>query len=372
MRFSSKVLAVAAAGAITAAAALPANGAGAPGWRVVTTVGSSEGTWNSMITADSAKDAWSVWDAQGATILEHWAGSTWQAVKVPASVKPYVQNAAAIGASAATNVWLFDGPNTKIAQLSNGTWVQRSVPSWVEHINLSGDWDIVPEVFSTKNVWVFSLGQDRFTNPDHYVARYNGSTWSKFNIPIIPNQASVVSPTDIWVEGLPVNLASGKYLLSHWNGKSWTTVTVPTVTVPKGSAEFVTDLVATSPSNVWAVRGIENISTGAATFTLLHFNGKWSTVKLGYPTSWVNYVAQDGHGGIWLIANGPAPAYAWYAEDLNAGHWSRYSVPSVKGTAWSNVLGLYWIPGTQSMWATEQAGLPNNGGVYGAILKYGA
>lgn len=97
----------------------------------------------------------------------------------------------------------------------------------------------------------------------------------------------------------------------------------------------------------------------------------WAKVGFGAPVSQVYDMAQDGHGGLWLIDQGPAPAHHWYLDHLNAGHWTRYAVPAVRGMSLRDLSGITWIPGTRSMWATgDLAGPPNGRGSSGLVLKF--
>jgi hypothetical protein len=151
-------------------------------------------------------------------------------------------------------------------------------------------------------------------------------------------------------------------------------VPIPKVTPPRGAVEFSADLAATGPADAWLDRVIEQGSAGAQTLYLLHWNGRsWAQVKLGFPTSFVDFMTQDGHGGVWMVANGPARAFRWFTYHLNAGHWTRYAVPVAKGLSLLDLTGISWIPGTRSLWATgNMTGPPNGNAIYGAILKYGA
>jgi hypothetical protein len=159
--------------------------------------------------------------------------------------------------------------------------------------------------------------------------------------------------------------------MMHWNGKRWSTVTVPTVHVPKNATEDVLNPVALGPADVWIQRDIERGLAGAATLYLLHWNGRhWARVSTPKNVSAVDYMTQDGHGGMWLAVNGPEPKYTWYIEHLNR-KWTRFSIPAAKGTTVGDLINLSWIPGTRSVWATGNMFQPGtNGGIIGAIIKH--
>jgi hypothetical protein len=381
------VLSVAGAAAV-AAAVVPASAATSPAWRIVKTFGPAEGVWSDNFAVSGAHDAWSTWIAckpcsgnNQATLfyVEHSAGTTWRKVRVPASLEGAAEASVAIGASSYRNAWFFEpaipsnAPHAHVLRWNGSRWHRQAIPSWAMHPNLSGSYDIVPAVFGPRSVWVFSMGVDAFTNPDHYVARYNGHSWTKLQMPAVPSQVSVLSEHDIWALGYTVATTAkpSKSILMHWNGKRWSTLAVQSVHVPKNSVEFVLNPVALGPANVWIQRDIEKGSAGATTLYLLHWNGRhWARVALAAGISIVDFLTQDGHGGLWAAANGPKPSYSPRLYHLN-GKWTRYRVPAVKGTTAGTLTGISWIPGTRSVWATGnlfQRG--TNGGIIGDILKH--
>ena len=381
------VLSVAGAAAV-AAAVVPASAATSPAWRVVKTFGPTQGGWSENFAVSGANDAWSTWSecypCSGSNpgnhfYVEHSAGTTWRKVAVPASLVSAAESSVAIGASSYRNLWLFEpatspaSPNAHVLRWNGSKWHRQAIPTWAVHLNLSGEYDIVPAVFGPKSVWVFSLGIDAFTNPGHYVARYNGRSWTKLQMPAVPSQVSVLSEHDIWALGYTIGTKTKpqRAVLMHWNGKRWSTLAVPSVHVPKNAAEFVVDPVALGPADVWIQRDIERGSAGATTLYLLHWNGRhWARVALATGISIVDFLTQDGHGGLWVAANGPKPSYSPRVYHLNR-KWTRYRVPAVKGTTPGTLTGISWIPGTRSVWATGNM-FPrgNNDEVMGAILRY--
>lgn len=140
----------------------------------------------------------------------------------------------------------------------------------------------------------------------------------------------------------------------HWNGTHWTTTApLPAVKLPSGALGFAGDLTATGPRSAWLEQQVLLRSGASESVYLLHWNGtRWAKITFGVPVSQVDLMAQDGHGGHWLIDHGPAPARHWFLDHLNAGHWTRYAVPAVRGMSLQDLSGITWIPGTRWMWAT--------------------
>jgi hypothetical protein len=370
----TRVAFLAAAVGLAIGTAVPASGAATPGWRVVKIFGPAEGVWADNFVATGAGDAWSTWDAVSHSLVERWTGRAWRQVPVPPNLAGDAASSVAIGASSASNAWLFD-PG-KVLRWNGSAWRLETIPAWVVHINLSGSFSVTSAVFSASSVWVFSAGVDSMTKPDHFAAHYNGHVWVKVQLPGVISQVSALSPTDIWALGVTTATALGSnpaYILMHWNGKTWATVRIPKVSPPAGAVEFPVDLAATGPADAWLQRDIDQGSAGARTLYLLHWNGRsWTRVNLGFPTSFVDYMTQDGHGGVWMVANGPARAFRFLTYHLNAGHWTRYTAPVATGLSLLDLTGISWIPGTRSVWLTgNMTGPPNGNGIFGAILKFG-
>ncbi len=380
-RFVRRVLTLAGVAGLTVAATLPASAstahaAATPGWRVVKTIGPFDGDGQPLITATSASDAWYTWTALGAnhkyqSYVLHWTGTAWQSVPVPASMASYVQGNVALGVVSARNVWMFSGgqsPVTSALRWNGRDWYKQAIPKWVIIGNLSGSLSVQADAFSATNLWVFSEGQDKFSNPDHYAARYNGHSWSKVTLPVVPVQVSAVSPTDIWVLGRKLSNLNVS-MLAHWNGTKWSTLALPSTEVAKGTMDQVAGVAAFGAADVWAINYVTVGATGATTTYLLHWNGKaWSRVYLKYRSSYAYNIASDGHGGIWMTAVGPGPSYQWrFYHRTAAGQWAEY----VAGPSSAiSLLGTAWIPGTSSLWATAET-FPSNATASAEILKYG-
>ena len=346
-------------------------------WRVVKIIGApTDFTYPAHFAATGPVDAWSWWTSccRGSSVsafLEHWNGTKWSMMKTPEAA----QGILGLGASSRRDVWIFAmhttaRGTTNQAVIWNGrSWRVRKIPSWVLRLaRPSGLDQVAPAVFGRSDVWVFGSGA--------YGAHYNGRNWVKQKLAVFAGEVSAVSARDIWVLGyMPNHSLRPSELLTHWDGTAWHTLSIPKPAhVPPQSFEYVSDLTATGPRNVWLARDILVGSNGAVTLNLMHWNGKrWHGVRFHYPTSFVDEIAQDGHGGLWLSSNGAAPGYHWYFDHLlRSGRWTRQVGPATATTRILQNSSLTWIPGTESMWATGSLiPLHNGNGVFGAFFKYG-
>ncbi len=382
--FAVRTLAAAGAAAVlSAGAVVPAAGATSPSWQVVQNIGTASAPWTSSFYVSSPGSAWSTWTAQSdgsvtAEIVERWTGTTWTQVQVPASLTKQAAASVALGASSAKNAWLIDPPATnstftRVLRWNGTKWVLWAIPVWALVWNESDIYRITPVFFSSSNVWLFSLGPGRHpspTEPGPYVSHYNGRKWSMVPLPGIPNQVSAVSPNDIWAFGVAGHVTSknSAYALMHWNGHRWLTVQVPKAQLP--GQTYLQNPVALGPNNVWVDVDNSSGEPYVKTLYLLHWNGRsWSHVSIPAQISHVDSMTQDGHGGLWLAANGPPPANTCYFAHLSDGRWTTAAMPPDPGYTAGDLTGITWIPGTLSVWAT--GGYSASGNYAGAILKYG-
>ena len=238
-------------------------------------------------------------------------------------------------------------------------------------------------VFSGTDAWMCGDGVPKVPTlgwGPPTAARYNGHLWKTVSVPGVFTSLSAPSANDMWAAGPSAKTAgdSGaavKFLAMHWNGKAWSSLSIPKVAPVNGSVWSPTGIVATSASNVWVKESVEGsvggggpVPVGAA---LLHWNGKkWTTTK---NMSYDFYgFTSDGNGGLWLAGTKAAsPAASGYIAHYTGGHWSYQAAPTESGYT-DNGPGLVSIPGTKSVWGradlspTSQTGIPEY-----AILKYG-
>jgi hypothetical protein len=323
-----------------------------PGWRVVKTIGPDSVNVSGLLTADAARDAWSVWNGSGPATVLHWTGGAWTSVPVPAKLNGYVQSAVAIGASSASDFWLFGTYRTTEALRWTGrTWVLQAIPSWVLR-RAGGTVTATAAVFGPGNVWVFSVGTGG------YAAHYDGRTWAKVPMPEVPAEVSVAGSAGVW--------ALGAEYAMHWTGRSWATVRLPVFPLPFGDYATYGDLTAADAEDAWVVVSIYNASHALVNTVPLYWTGTtWQ--QLSSPADILGSMAPDGSGGLWADGIDINPGGFWLLYHEVGGHWTSGQAPP--GVDVHSPTPLTRIPGTDSLWAT---GTPfGTKGYYGVILKYG-
>lgn len=358
------VAAVALAGGATDVAATAS-----PGWRIVATVGTATtGELPGWFTASSAASAFSSWNCVHCSVstrdqnfVEQWDGSSWQPIALPVPLN-YPRSVVAFSASSASNLWSV-ASSGKLGIWNGTSWAVTSLPSWVLRASNSGDPFADASVFSPGNAWIFCVGA--LSQPD-LAAQYRGGAWHKVSLPAAPVQVSAVAPNDIWAVGTLAG-TSPTWVAMHFNGSAWRTLALPAVTVPAGDSAGY-QIMATGPDSVWLGRTVGSFSH-TASVALLHWTGSWHLIKVTLPTSTLGRMAQDGNGGLWMLATrGHYPKAVQYLDHYGPGGWTRQAIPTKPG-ATTSLQSLTWIPGTRSLWASGSltAGRQETGD----ILKYG-
>jgi hypothetical protein len=325
--------------------------ASSPGWRVVATIGPRDGQTTGVLTATSARLAWSVWRGTNFTAVERWTGSGWKPLPLPAKFDSYVRSEIAFGGNSANDFWLFNSHSrTRVLRWTGTAWKLQSIPSWV----LSAGSPVTAAVFGPANVWLFSLGAGAFA------AHYNGLGWTKVKLPAVPTDVTALGAGDIWA--LAAQL--GKATALHWNGRTWSKSSIPsTAHIPDGFGP----LIATGQKSAWVWR-TELLPGPRTVADVLHWNGTaWKKVA-STPADIINSVAADGAGGLWASGIDINPGGFDLFYHLVGGRWTLVNTPA---SVWNHAAEyLTWIPGTRSLWAVA-SGLTPKGVIDTVILKYG-
>ncbi|HYK34110.1 MAG TPA: hypothetical protein VEV63_19205 [Streptosporangiaceae bacterium] len=352
-----------AAPAKSAAARQPAGGTS--GWRVDKTISVHDKSVILVsLDAVNAKDAWvagmvvSKFGSPRGPMLEHWDGTAWRRVALPAKPAQRLSGhdvVGFVGASSASNVWEFSLKG-KYLRLVGGHWAFGRLPAsstgrtFVESV----------KVFSRTDVWVFgakatgAVSNLRFTP---YAAQFNGRRWTVISVPgkgpLGP--VSAINPRDMWAitdgEAFFIGGAPARASIVHWNGVAWHNVT-PQPNLPRQT--ILSGILARTNRDVWVGGGTEQ-SDGSAE-RAWHWNG----------TAWTSRSPRaSADGQQYLLASlVPAPGGMW-ALGQNLGGLSR--VWRYSGS-WSAPVRLPWdlfqlaaVPHTDSIWAIGENAAMDNG-----------
>jgi hypothetical protein len=360
-----------------AASMLPAQAA-STGWRTAAIVKiKGHQVVLSGVTAVGARNAWAAGGAATAKdtkpvgIIEHWAGKSWAAVKLPAKVAKswnrYGMSLPIIGASSSSNVWAFSQAPGQGSQ-ANG-YVRLSGRKWTFGVlpgtsSKSGQLVLITatEVLGHNDVWAFggklkasASGSASFSP---YAAQFNGRKWLTRTVPGhgAITAASVISPSSILaVIGSPA-IFSGLFPATsgivQWNGHSWGPTPVQTAGLPAKSN--LTGIVAQNASNVWIAGSVPTISGGtSAEFIAALGASSWTVSDLkgsaaSKPTG-ITSLVPDGSGGLWAMSESleaQTNPELWHFTDGTAGG----PIYPTFGVKHRFLFQLAAVPGTASVW----------------------
>jgi hypothetical protein len=368
------------------AAASAAGAATTPGWRVTAVLRHCGDDSLSSVVAAGPRDAWALGQPQfgsggagcGADV-EHWDGTAWHRIPVPASVALGDSLAPPLAATSARDAWIFPVKVTHVGlsyfaynyalHWTGKAWHASAFPA---KLVLQSAADL-----GAGDVWAFGAIMPSAGTTVPYAARYNGRAWHQVKLPVVPLAIGTTGHGGLWVIGpTPATAAraAGQQHIAgmYWNGKSWRSIAVPKVKVPAGPSSFDTASVATAgPRDLWWSYRADNGTTNATRSGLMHWNGTaWHAIAVPAAIAYVEAMTPDGHGGIWLAAGtGLDLAQYWY--HYTSGRWTRTPVPSPKGYT-IMLFGMAWIPGTASIWADGEADANTGTHTVGVLEKYGA
>lgn len=375
MRISASAAIAASAAAVTILASGGQAGAAAPhpGWRIVATVGAtSHNERPEALTATGPKDAFSAWTCNSCSTFNrnldfvlHWDGRRWRSIGLPVPLT-YPRFVTSVSASSASNLWAVTDQG-RVGIWNGRRWTVKVPPAWVLRATREGDPDGQAAVLAPGNAWVFSGGA--ISEPT-LAAHFVRGAWRKAWLPVAPYAVSQVSSRDLWVLGdTRKSLTTGKPVIAvaHWNGSAWHALALPKVRVPSGGGTGYS-LAAVAPRDIWLAREVGNSLGHTVSTALLHWTGRWRVIKVPFSTYSFESVSQDGHGGVWMLADRVLPSFHQDLYHYGSGRWVRQVVPARAGVPVSATT-LTWIPGTRSLWAIGD--LRNGSGSTGAILRDG-
>ena len=377
-----------AGGALTlATAASQAAGASSspPGWRKVATVTKAKGIANfASIAAVTAGDAWASGETatpggKHAPVVEHWAGRSWQRVRLPAKVVRTWNRSgldgAAIGASSASNVWVAGGATVRGIRYSHTSkrgWQFGTIPGTAfssQPLALTIATTI--KVISRTDVWVFGLrvsGSSDKVTP--YAAQFAAHRWHARTVPGNGAIAAVIVKSPKKMLAL---VGSDEFLgfgtdtptVVQWNGRKWTPLPVQPKPLPgAGNATSM----AEAGGHIWIGGDYPNQLGEWADFVAELTGSTWKLRELPDSASGddfqLNSLVPDGRGGLWALGKSYTLGVSQRLWHYNGHLWRAPISPRFGGSA-SELSQLTAVPGTDSIWG---AGVQTRGGSLDGLI----
>jgi len=302
--------------------------------------------------AASPTDVWAVGVPGGTDAFEHWNGTSWTGQGLPAGIATAPGNSAGVRSITGTSASNITAVGTADIN-TGGTIVQESVAfhfngtAWSE-MTIPANVELGPVLaFSATNLWSVNNNGD--------AEQFNGTTWTTTSLPVPAEEPNLdmtsisgSSPSDIWAAGTEFNEGlhrDNSPVLEHFNGTSWSNVSVP-VASPTGGLTDVADI---SPTDAYAVTTV-----GA----ILHWNG----------TTWtlLNAITQTGAAVTGSEVAPLSPTDVWIAG-LTGSSVDTVTLYNFNGTTWTSlpaVAGTGLTPAGQTLAAPDAAAAVGPGTVW--------
>ncbi len=296
----------------------------------------------------------------------------WSSLPTP-NVGDSVTRLTSVSALSADDAWAVglwrdvSGVHGPLALRWNGAaWSQAALPE-TAHLGSSPDTAGV-EAASNGDVWVVGsvfAGYPYDNRP--LVLRWRNGSWDSVEAvtlrpqtvhPFAPRggrltEAAALAPDDIWAVGQAAGFgdagATMVPLAVHWDGSGWTDVEVPRIA---NRHHELTDVVAISADDVWAVGDYRNIG-GSFRAVTYHWDGAgWSHVPSPieeFPSSGLEDVVATGPNDVWAL--GSASGVGVVVMHWDGDQWSLVPSPPNSGGSLAAVgPDEVWASGWDGFW----------------------
>jgi hypothetical protein len=326
------------AGASAGAATDPAAGTWTPVSSPPVTAGGLE-----SVSCITASDCWAIGYSEPKqdtyTLTEHWNGDDWSVVATPDPTDGQLSSIDCVSSADCWSVglrWSSDSSSVLIEHWDGTDWSIVHTPTVTGMSGLSS-----VACISSNDCWAvggWTVGESPENQSAGAIAEHwDGSTWSVLSVPngTVDGShpptgltgVSCVSAEDCWASGdYTVFLGTSDLItpvFAHWNGRRWTTTT----TAEGGD---VTGISCVSSSECWAVGSVGNGSEGQAQTLTERWNGtRWSVAKSANlspsSTDELDGVTCTSSSNCWAVGNAegydtpPSPALT---EHWNGSTWS--------------------------------------------------
>lgn len=232
------------------------------------------------ISADSAKDAWTVSALDGYAL--HWNGTRWSVARRWRETGPLARELTGVTALSPANVWVFGGPG---AFPGLGTW-HFNGHSWRHVTSAPADGIVKASALSATNMWAIGSA----SSPQDSIVHYTGR-WRTVRAAALSglqfNAIAAVGTHNVWALGT-VRTNAFRPRLVHLTSRGWTRMRVPWLVDP-------IDLAQDGRGGLWMTAenrsGLFAIHKSAA--------GKWSRIRIRSNSALIRIALIPGTTSLW-------------------------------------------------------------------------
>ncbi|HEY2639321.1 MAG TPA: hypothetical protein VGI66_05500 [Streptosporangiaceae bacterium] len=369
-------------GVLAVGATMLSAQAATTGWRRSAAVAAGRGvsTTVNSITAVSAKDAWAIGAEglkPGTGLVDHWAGTSWRRVRLPAKVQRgwnAFASESVLGAASSTDVWAISsgptGPTRSRMQihylrLDGRRWSVGTIPGTAVGSGKATHFVLVQtvKVISPTDVWAFGGVIRSGSVPIEPLAEhFDGRRWARRPVPgngLVVSVAVFSARKILALVGSNDNLGLGTPTpsLEQWNGTSWTPSAVQPPHLPPSPLAGLTAMYAGPDGHIW-LAGDRPRYSPASGYTHVDFIAErsrsgWKVTDLKTPVPSSDFpiagIVPDGSGGLWALGITETQSSSQLLWHFAHGAWTAALRPAFGGDLGA-LVQLAAVPGTRSVW----------------------
>jgi hypothetical protein len=212
-----------------------------------------------------------------------------------------------------------------------------------------------------EEAWAVGRFSDEEAHEHPLAEHWNGKTWTQVSVPEPAKEqggdlAAVddLGPSDAWAVGT----IAGLTLIEHWNGTSWKIVSSPNpATGTPGDDDELDAIAGTGPEDLWAAGSDTNEHTGAIELLFEHWNGKtWTAAPsptTGEEFEFASAITVIGPDDAWAVGSNKTDGSDTLSAHWNGESWSIVPTPEFtdKGGAHNELTGVS-ADGPDDLWAS--------------------
>lgn len=219
--------------------------------------------------------------------------------------------------------------------------------------------------------WAVGTFSDQKAFDHPLVEHWNGTTWTDLTVPQPSGRQAIfsavddLSPDNAWAvgesfaDGTDENL-EGRTLIEHWNGTAWSIVPSPNpATGVPGDEDSLSSVTGTGPNDLWAAGSDLNQNTQTLSLLFEHWNGTaWTAAASPTPlgsSQLASGITAISPTDVWAVGEDWTGNQKTLSAHWNGTAWSIVATPNLANASSQNLLTGVSANGAGQVWASGYA-----------------
>ena len=217
--------------------------------------------------------------------------------------------------------------------------------------------------------WAVGSYADKKALDDPLVEHWNGTTWSRVTVPQPTGQQALfhgvddLAPTDAWAVGTSFSggvgaTPAGLTLIEHWDGNAWSIVPSPNpANGVNGDSDVLEAISGTGPDDLWAAGWGNDEDTGTIALLFEHWDGTaWQAATSPTPGGSFQFafgITAVSPDDVWAVGSDETGQPVTLTANWNGKAWSITPAPNLNGgpDAQNELTGVS-ATGADNVWAS--------------------